>query len=293
MNSTGRNGAAIFIRSALVRGFADRYFPGPGERRSVDAQTAREHARLMAGSYRSSRRADYSFFNLAPLISPIEVKLGENDGLVIPQITGLDGQPLLWQEVQPFVWHEIGGKERLAAKLEDGEVVAFSMDSVSPYLVFQRVDWWRSPRGLVPLLALAFGAILLSVAMWPIGAIVRSWHGVAFPLTGREAKACRLVRIAGIASFAIGVAWLYLLTLVSTNPFVFSPPLDPWMLSLRVMTLVVFAGGVGAVGWFAWLAWSARRSRASRTGRAALVWSFLVLLWTAVVFELVGLSVSY
>ena len=56
LNSQGREGAAGAIRSALFDDFLDRYFPGAPDTRSIDAKTAAEHAKLMAGYYESSRR---------------------------------------------------------------------------------------------------------------------------------------------------------------------------------------------------------------------------------------------
>src|SRR3546814_7907651 len=65
MNSLGKEGAAGAIRSALFHEFADRYLPGeavPAPR--ADAQTAREHAALLAGHYVSSRGSFTNFISL-------------------------------------------------------------------------------------------------------------------------------------------------------------------------------------------------------------------------------------
>jgi hypothetical protein len=55
MNSDGKAGSPRWVREGLLRRFADRYFPAPLEGTPIDAKTAREHARMLAGSYASSR----------------------------------------------------------------------------------------------------------------------------------------------------------------------------------------------------------------------------------------------
>jgi len=57
LNSVGKGGAAQEVRAELFHHFADRYLPGPTADGKVDARTAAEHARMMAGRYSVSRRA--------------------------------------------------------------------------------------------------------------------------------------------------------------------------------------------------------------------------------------------
>jgi hypothetical protein len=110
MNSTGKGNAPIAIRSALMNEFVDRYFPAPADDRTVNPETAAERARLMAGTYKSSRRAQTSFLSLAFQLSQVRVTAGEDGELVIPALTGVNDQPMGWREVEPLVWHQVGGR---------------------------------------------------------------------------------------------------------------------------------------------------------------------------------------
>src|SRR5690606_844471 len=80
-NSTGSEAGSIAIRRALMHQFMDRYFPADADERAADPQTAAEHARLMAGTYESSRRSQSSFFHLATLLSQGRVTVGRNGDL--------------------------------------------------------------------------------------------------------------------------------------------------------------------------------------------------------------------
>src|SRR5678810_577396 len=67
MNSDGKAGSPRFIREGLLRRFADRYFPAPLEGTPIDARTAREHARMLAGTYASSRGFETNFLHICLL----------------------------------------------------------------------------------------------------------------------------------------------------------------------------------------------------------------------------------
>ena len=120
-------------------------FPRPS-RQEPTAPTAVEHSRLVAGLYASSRRAETTFFATVGLLGQFRVNANADGTLVIPPLTGLNGQPKVWREVAPFVWREVGGKERLAAKIENGRVRFLGYDASSGIEVFVPVPAWRVLR---------------------------------------------------------------------------------------------------------------------------------------------------
>jgi CubicO group peptidase (beta-lactamase class C family) len=293
MNSTGKEGAAGPIRTALIEQFADRYFPAPADDRVVDARSAAEHADLMAGVYESSRRVQSTFLSLLYLPGQVKVTVNGEGAISVPAFQGLNSQPKRWLEIAPFVWREVGGKERLAAKVESGKVAMFSIDEVSPFTIFQPSVWWRSSAWLVPLLLLGLSALILTVVTWPIAALTRRHYGAAFALAGSEARAYRLVRVAGIAVIITLAAWATTVAPVATNLSVFSPRLDPWIWILHLLSLVVFAGAAVVALWNAWIVWSGKRGWLAKLWSVVLSVAFLTALWIAVVFKLIGFSTNY
>jgi CubicO group peptidase (beta-lactamase class C family) len=293
MNSTGREGAAGPIRTALIEQFADRYFPAPEDERTVDAKVAAEHARLMAGVYESSRRVQSSFLSLLYLPGQVRVTVTDEGALSVPALVGLNGQPKKWKEVAPFVWREVGGKERLAAKVENGKVVMFSADEVSPFMVFLPASWWRSSAWLQPLLGGALAALLLTAVAWPVSAIVRRRHGVASGLTGSDARAYRLMRIVSIAILIAFAAWAGTVVRLETDLTLFSSGLDPWIWTLQLLGTVVLVGGTAIALWNARVTWSGKRGRFAKLWSLILVVACLAVLWVAVVFKLIRFSADY
>ncbi len=292
VNSTGRDGAAGTLLSTFMSEFVDRYFPASDVQGAVDAEQAAAHARLMAGTYMSSRRQDSNFFSALGFLSQTRVTLDEDGGLLVPALVGANGEPMKWREVRPFVWHEVGGTERLAARLKDGRVETFSVDSVSPFLVLQPAPWWRSSTIFLPLLAAALAVILASILAWPVTSGLRRRYRL-WPLhAGAPGRPYRFTRIAGIVQLAVLAAWAALFSQLSGNVFVFSPALDPVIATLRISTMSICVGALLLALWDVQRGW-AGRGWMSRGGSVLLALAHATLLWLATVLKLAGFGTHY
>jgi hypothetical protein len=169
----------------------------------------------------------------------------------------------------------------------------FSVDGVSPVVMFQPAAWWKSSTWLLPLLIGALAALLLTTLAWPIAAAVRHHYGVTLSRTGSEARAYRLTRIVGIAVILILASWGATLMPIATNIFVFTPALDPWIRTLRVLSLLVFPGAAALALWNARLVWEGKGGRLYKVWSAVLSVACLSVVWLAAVFRLMGFSANY
>jgi CubicO group peptidase (beta-lactamase class C family) len=292
MNSTGKGGAAGPIRAALLRQFADRYLPGPGPTGKVDAKTAAEHAKMIAGAYVSSRRADRSLLSVTALLSEAKVVANPDGTITFSMVRGFNDVPKKWREIAPFVWVETDGKARLAAKVVDGKVVRFGIDNY-PFMVFDKAPVAKAAFWLMPATMVALGAIALTVVLWPINAIVRWRYRQPFPLEGRDAQAHRWVRIGAAAAATSVAAWIGTVVSMLDDLSLVTAKTDWWLQTLHVLgTLGVFAG-VGLTAWNVWVVWSGKRSWFARLWSIVLLLSTLVLAWVAIAYHLVGLGAEY
>src|SRR5882757_8563604 len=148
-NSLGKEGAAGQLRGALFEDFADRYFPGKQPEGTLDPKTAAAHAALLKGSWVNSRGSRSSFMSALDLVGQTQLGLDAKGGLLAP-FPGLNGLPRHWVEVAPFVWRDLNSHERLGAKVVDGKAVRFSIDLLSPFVVFERTAWYRNSSWLRP-----------------------------------------------------------------------------------------------------------------------------------------------
>src|SRR3546814_1072019 len=102
---------------------------------------AAEHARAMTGHYIASDRSASNFLAINSFRFPTVVEINDEGQLVISSLTGADGAPKRWREVAPFLWHEVGGNDRLAAQLVDGKPVRRSEEHTSELQSLMRISY--------------------------------------------------------------------------------------------------------------------------------------------------------
>ncbi len=292
VNSSGRDGAAGTVRASFMSEFADRYFPEAEIGGEVPAAAAAEHARLMTGTYMSSRGQASNFFSALGFLSQLRVTLGADGGLLVPAMRDSSGEPMKWRETAPFVWRQVGGKERLAARVEDGRVAVFSVDSVSPFLVMLPAPWWKSSALFMPLLAVAVVVLFASLLAWPITALLRRHYRLWPAHGGAPGRPWRLSRIAAAGALAAVAAWGAVFAQLNGNIFAFSPTFDAGFVVLKLATALFCAGGLAAALWDARRGWPERRW-ATKAGSVAVALAFATLTWLAVVLKLAGYGVDY
>lgn len=293
LNSSGQGGASSNIRATLFEQFADRYLPGPTLDGKVDAKTAAEHARMMAGVYENSRRIESSFFKLLGLIGPIKVVANPDHTISVSMALNLAGVPIKWREVEPFVYRDAGGKNLLAAQVENGQVVRFSFDGVSPFMMFDRTPASRSPVWLMPMAIVGLISLLLTSLAWPVSALVRRHYGVPYGLSGEDARAHRWVRIAATAALVIMIGWAITVGQLMNDLTLLSESSDGWLWLLQLLSLVVFVGGAILGVWNAWVVGRSPRKWYAKLWAVVLALSLLLLLYIALTFHLIAFDVNY
>ena len=202
VNGEGKDGAEA-LKDDLMRGFSDRYYPGsePGAEGGPSVDESRQHARVAAGTYTSSRAPMTSF---ASIREALPSGWSSIDALDDGHLLLRAGESVIeYEEIKPWVWRQVGGSQTLAVQVEGGKVVrvgdipAFSL---LPMTVAQRV--------FVPVVLGAAAVLVLLVLAWPLGAVRRLMARRAGDGGGsRLSWWARSARIgAGLTLVAIG-AW--------------------------------------------------------------------------------------
>lgn len=291
LNSPGRDGAASELHDALFHGFADRYFPAaaPVAAGAVDAATAKEHARLVAGNWESSRRSYSNFMAFSSLLSSL--KIVDNDDGTINLRVG-SGKVKTWREIAPFLWRETDGQNKIQAIVANGQPVMIGLD-VAPPAALLRIPAYRSPAWLVPALVAALAALLLTAISWPVAAFARRTYGVPFKLSGRPAIAYRLVRASSLILFIVFIAFPLTLLSMSGDLRNFSSSTDGVMLFFQAAITVSVIAATLAAGWNAVLTWTSQRGRFAKFWSLAVLASCLVVLWVSLLTHLIGFTTHY
>ncbi len=292
-NSQGREGAAGAIRGALFDDFLDRYFPAAPDAGSVDAKTAAEHAKLMAGYYESSRRPETSFLSILNFLGPFKISVGKDGLLTSSAFKGRNGAARYYREVAPFVWRDVNSGWRLAAKVADGRVQRLSIDEISPFTVYEPSRWWRSPAWLLPAVAAAFAALCLTTLLWPVAAIVRRKNNLKLSLNARDERGRVVSRIATVVVTAVTLGWVGLFMIVSARTASLGPSLDPWLFLMHLLTILGYVGGAIALLWAAARAWSGERRWTGKVWTSVLAASAVVMVWLAFAYHLTSFTSRY
>ncbi len=245
VNSGGRPGASNTLRSALFQDFSDRYFPttlAPDGR--VPEAEAKRHAQMMTGSWESTRRSESNFFALFNLLGQVKVTLDDKGNLVVPALLGPNGRPREWVEIAPFVWRDKNGEDRLAAQLVNGKVVRWSMDFMSPFMVFDRVPAGKDGAWLIPAVSVAAAVLLFTVLAMPAGWIVRRRYKLQHTLDKPARQAALATRLSALAILAVLGGWAGVVAAFESTLENATSPLDPWLWLLQIGGLLAFVAAI-------------------------------------------------
>ncbi len=288
MNSVGEaaGGNSETIRDALLKDFTDRYFPEAVLATAPVTKTAVEHGRRVAGNYELSRRSQSNVLAVLRLAQTLTVELQPDGTLRVPDAKDALGRIKVWRETAPFVWSEVGGDSRLVVKLGNDTVTSLTLGT--PYMVWQPIASWRS-AWMLPAILAAYGALLLTVLQWPLGALVRRHYHAPFALAAGEASSYRWIRRAAVFELAVAGLWVIWATF-----FIDGAPVKDTlsMLTAKLLGFGVFPAALIAL-WDAWGVWTGRRHWWSRIWSLTLCAAFLVIACFTVTFHLVGWATDY
>jgi len=294
-NSPGKEGAVQTLRTQLFQDFADRYFPAAVPhpvKAQVDEKTQAAHSALMSGVWEVSRRADTNFLKVLEFIGETKVAANKKGELMLP-FPGPNGKPRHWVEIAPFVWQDVNGHDRAAARVVDGKPVRFSFDFLSPFMVYDRVPWYESSAWLMPLLLASLVALALTAIVWPVAALVRRRYRAPLALDPKSLRAWRWSRIAALAIVAALCVWGLFVSLIAKDTGTLGGKLDPLLVFAQLFSIVAFVGGSVAMLWNLVVVWRGQRRWPAKLWSVVLTLAAFTVLWVGLVARLMVVGTDY
>jgi CubicO group peptidase (beta-lactamase class C family) len=166
-NSTGGAGTA---RDELIQAFLDRYYPLEELPELKPMPDFKERVGRFAGSYGVTRSVPTTYEKLINLIMVTNVKAAEEGTLVTVLPAGLGTRH--WIEVEPLVFHEVGGQDKLVFRENRKGRITHAFYSRFPRFAMVKLDWYERPVFHYSLLAITT-LLFLSTLVWPMGALSR------------------------------------------------------------------------------------------------------------------------
>lgn len=218
----------------------------------------------------------------------------ESEGrLIVPFALGSNGQPRRWTPIAPFLWRDPDSHPYLGARVENGVPVRIGVSDFAPVMVFNRTPWFRSSALLRPMLLAGVAALLISVILWPVSALVRRRYGTTLLFAGREAHAYRLMRIAAALALLAVLGWVVLLSMMLGDIGNLASAFDPALLAAQLCGWPAFVGGGAIAAWNVAMVFRGRHHWSAKLWSIVLLLAFLTLIWSGAVFRLFALGTNY
>lgn len=286
-NSRGQGDSAYGMRTRLLEGFMDRYFPAAAPVTPPATATAEAHGQEIAGRYETSRRVQTGFMSLFYVLQGQE-KVAVNPDATISISSSPDKH---FREVAPYRWQEEGGSRVLLLQRPDGRKTI--LDSHNPVEIYQATPLRRSASFNLTIFTVSLLVLIATALVWPLAESARRYYRQASRIEGRALFARRVVRIAVVADLAYLFAWFLMLKPILGNEVSFyTTALDPLVRTMQVASIIPLLGAVAGI-WNAVLAIRSRPSLFAKAGSVIIAAALLGVLWIAVVGGLTSYTLNY
>ncbi|HXH65606.1 MAG TPA: serine hydrolase domain-containing protein [Candidatus Limnocylindrales bacterium] len=236
-NSAGKG--EVSSRTILFEKFLDRYFPyTPPPAGKIDDPKA--DAAAVAGLYKGSRRADSSFVHLLTLVGEAKVFPNADGTISVDALKLASGEPKKFEEIQPFLYREVHGQDLVGFKKDSSGNWQFQMDY--PFFIFQRVGFLENRVFNYCLLIFGLVVVLLTVLLWPVGAMIRKHYGRPLELNPDERRQRLLTRLVCLLFLIVSIGWVVAIS--ATDSITALNSLPPWIIIFGLLGVVCAFGTI-------------------------------------------------
>ena len=287
-NSQGQDGAAEPVRVEIFRAFLDRYFPFAPPKEKTVADPQKDAARV-AGWYGSSRRIASALQVVGPLTQSSVSALPDGE-IQVSMLTDLAGTPKHWREVGPLTYRQVDGQSYLRFVTDSGGNVSYWIsDDFPPVMVFDKIDGLTATGNLEWMFSIFAAVLLLTLAIWIGGWLVRRRHGATLQLDRLQRRLRLASRLGIVAYLAMLLAWGLVLKALMGNAW----SLDGPMLFAYVLGVVTLIGMLAVLAEAVRRVWRGPEGWVVRAGEALLGLCALYGVWLIFAFGLVSFSLRY
>ena len=285
-NSAGRG--EVSARTILFEKFMDRYFPyTPAAPGKID--DAKADAAAIAGLYKVSRRFETSFLKLLTFLGEWKVIPNADGTISIEPLKGSNGELRKWEEIQPFLFREVHGQDLVGFKKDGNGNWQFQVEI--PVFIFQKVGFFENKYFNYAVLIFGLGVILLTVLLWPVGALIRRHYGRPLQLTPAESRQRLLVRLVCVLFVVLLLGWVAVLSM--SNDINGLNSLPRWVIIFGLLGVLCSIGAIYVL-WNAFRSWSTSgRWIWAKVHDLALAIACLGLVWFLLNWKLMNFNVHF
>jgi len=229
-------------RGEVMRAFANRYFPSPGEPKvDVDANTARTDGRAVSGVYDVTRRGETTLLRLLALLGQFSVSSDQDGVLTIEGMKNQRGALKKWREIAPLVYSEIDGPDKIAFRRD----ASGSVREMLPFPAIyegQRVPWYANKRLINPIVGGNLALALLTVLLWPVAVVVRKRYQRPLFTAKSDRVLYFLSRVICLCELIFILAPAIAFSRGAEHIVILGDAIDPWLRALHIFGWALMAG---------------------------------------------------
>jgi len=270
-NSAGKGEASP--RTILFHSFLDRYFPynPPAGQKIADPKA---DAAAVAGFYDSSRRMENSFLKLLTIAGQAKVTANEDGTISMDELKGANGVPKKFEEIEPFLYREVHGQDKIGFKKDASGNWQFQIDY--PFMIFQKVGLLENKYFNFVVAGYGFVVVLLTVLLWPVGWMIRKHYDRPLTLSSAEKSQRLVIRLVCLLFVILLLGWVIALSMANDIEGINKLPTAVILFSLlgvvcSVATIFVVTNALRSLGSGLWI-WAKLHHLAVALACVGLVW---------------------
>jgi len=213
IGSAAGRAQAYELREALNIAFIKKYLPVKATEALLhsDPTGAKQRADELVGYYQNSRT---SFSTLLAVLQPLyrlQVTATETGDLILAGYNKADNTPWLWREIQPYLWQQVGGQDRLSALVKPDQPVMLNIGALAPVLSWNKVPPLANAAVLVPAWCSALVILLFAVLKLPYlwFRYKKRWLQQAGAIALVSVACCALALFTGLALLDLALDGIY------------------------------------------------------------------------------------
>ncbi|MEO8778524.1 MAG: serine hydrolase domain-containing protein [Rhodanobacter sp.] len=288
-NSAGKDAEVGRLRTALFRAFLDRYYPWTPPHEDTVANPKPDAARVV-GSYEASRRIE-STFSVLQVLSQSSVTADPDGTIQVSMLKDLSGTPKTWREVGPLTYREVDGQSHTKFVADkDGHIQYWISDDFPPVELFQPVHGLRSAGMLKSVGVLFLVTLLLTLAIWFGGWVVRRRFHAPLVMT-RAQKRWRLASRLGVVLLLLMMSgWIYF---IATGLDAANNVMGHGLTALYIVGVIAALGTIAMLIEAVLRVWRGPGGWLVRLGEVFLGLSALYGLWAICAYGLANFNYTY
>lgn len=211
-SAAGRS-QAYELRQTLNSAFIKRFLPTKTSDAvpHSDSAGAKKRAGEVTGYYQNSRT---SFSTLLAVLQPLyrlKVTATETGDLILAGYNKADNTPWLWREVQPYLWQQVDGQDRLSAVVKPAQPVMLNIGALAAVQSWNKVNPFANAAVLIPAWCGALVILLLAVLKLPYlwFRYKKRWLQQAGAVVAVCVACCAIALFAGLALLNLALDGIY------------------------------------------------------------------------------------